>query len=726
MPVLKNGIALILSLVFIFTLSIISYFILQNDYFRSSEINYTQSIKSEIKSEIKTQKNDILLLAKNLANNIELIDIMNSGRFQDLYTNDIFDVSTGYFHFEKIKINIVDKSGIKRYSSQKLEKSGKNILKHRKNLASLLKKPKPSIGINRDKSGIGFRGIMPIYNKKHTFLGIVEVISSFHSIFEELQNNRVHSAIVINKKFTDSKKNYIESNQDFKKEFAKLIKKYKIDYFIKIKTYDFVSKVDKLVDGYYVINILIYNSKNEKIANYLAFVYDRFELAQKGIALLAMIILMGIIFIITAGLVFKKHKEGLENILNLDKEVKNQINEKLKLLYVDLTTGAYRKIKFKEDLKKQRERKVVIMDIRNFSKINEAYGFDIGDLILRICVQRIENLLNRKIYRINSDEFSFFSDEHKKEIRAIKHEFINDSIKIIGGTINLRISFSCGVVKASEEKLLSKMSIAVKEAKRHPFSDFILYKNKNINDDFLKYNSLLYDAIFLQQQAELIPYFQGIRDNKTGGITKYEALARIKTKDKVYTPYLFIEIAKNSGFLHEITKIMIKKSCRYISLMDKSIEISINITEDDLFTHKLGEYFLEILKKYDINSNRITLEVLEGITTSGAKNNIKQLKKLKDAGFKIAIDDFGVEYSNFERISELDIDFIKIDKKYISTIHTNPKSLKIAKTINDFAHSLGIKVVAEFVESEEIQKSVDMLGIEYSQGYLFSHPREFI
>ncbi|NOX15406.1 MAG: EAL domain-containing protein [Epsilonproteobacteria bacterium] len=731
----KGGIISIFVLICIFTTSIISYFLLQNNYFESSEINYTSSLRREIKSEIKTQKHDTLALAKNLALNKKLIDIMKSSNFQALYTNTFFENSKEYFHYENIKIHIIGKKGISRYFSWTNKNLGKDALIKSEKLKSIFKKPHSFVDISVNKFGIDFRAIMPIYDKNHNFLGVVEITSTFESIFKELQNNMVYSIIIINKKFNNLlktssiktfKQNYIISNHKINLEFIELFKKYKINYFTNIKTYKFVPKTDEIVDGYYVLNIPILNSKNQTLGYYLAFVYDRFELAQKGIALLGMIVLMTIIFIITVYLVFKKHTKGLKHISNLDKEVQNQIDEKLKLLHMDTTTNSYRKIKFKEDIKQHKNSNSVMLNIRNFSKINEAYGFDIGDMILKITVKRIENILQRKIYRIASDKFSFFSYNHKKEIRAIKRKFINDSMKINDGAINLRISFSFGVVHTREENLLSKLSIATKEAKNYPFSDFIFYKKREIKDNFIKYNSLLYDAIFIQNEAQIVPYFQGIMNNTTGEIIKYEALARIKSKNEIYSPFHFIDIAKNSGFLHEITEIMIEKSYKYIASLNRVVEISINITEDDLFTHKLEGHLLKMSDKYNINPNRITLEVLEGITADGAKNNIKQLKKLKEAGFKIAIDDFGIEYSNFERISELDIDFIKIDKKYIKTIHTNPKSLKITKTINDFAHSLDIEVIAEFVENEDIQKIVKELGIEFSQGYLFCKPTQFI
>ena len=292
--------------------------------------------------------------------------------------------------------------------------------------------------------------------------------------------------------------------------------------------------------------------------------------------------------------------------------------------------------------------------------------------------------------------------------------------------LSIQITFSFGVAPTKLDKLISKLSIAVHEAKKHPFSYFMYYREKSLDSNFIKFNSLLYEAIYKEDGVKLIPYFQGIHDNKTNEIYKYEALARLQGENEIYSPYFFIRVAQSSGFIHAITKIMIEKSFKYLATLPQHIELSINITEHDLATKQLKEILIESLQKYNLKAERITLEILEGITSNGTKNNIKQLNKLKELGFKLAIDDFGVEYSNFERLTEIDIDFIKIDGKYIKSIDKNPKSLQITKAICNFAHAMDIKVIAEFVEDESIQEIISQLGIEYSQGYHFSKPQPTI
>jgi EAL domain-containing protein (putative c-di-GMP-specific phosphodiesterase class I) len=196
---------------------------------------------------------------------------------------------------------------------------------------------------------------------------------------------------------------------------------------------------------------------------------------------------------------------------------------------------------------------------------------------------------------------------------------------------------------------------------------------------------------------------------------------RIEYDDKVISPYQFLEPAKLSGLLSEITKIMIDKSFKLMA--NNTHTFSINITEDDLSINYLEAYLLEKSKAYQIEPSRVILEILEGVSASGKQSHIRQLRAIKKRGFLLALDDFGAEYSNFERVLDLDIDFLKIDAKYIKDIHTNDKSLEVTRAIAYFAKNSNIPCIAEFVHNEAVQNIVNALGIDFSQGYYFSEPK---
>ena len=218
----------------------------------------------------------------------------------------------------------------------------------------------------------------------------------------------------------------------------------------------------------------------------------------------------------------------------------------------------------------------------------------------------------------------------------------------------------------------------------------------------------------------MVPHFQGIWNNTAHCFDKYEALARIDHDGQVLGPGVFLESAKISGHLPHLTRQMIRKTFRVMSTRDE--EFSINISEDDLNEGYLWSFLQEHVDAYGLAPERVVLEILEGVSRSAKTANIRQLMAFRDLGFKLAIDDFGAEYSSFERVLDLDVDYVKIDRKFISRIATDSVSQDIVEAIVFFCRKTGIRTIAEHVESQTIQDAVVKLGVDYSQGFHFSRP----
>ena len=700
---------------------------------QESEQNYISAIHNEVKLLIEIKKESTFHIAQRVAIDKKLVNIMKNRRYKKLYDENVFSLAKKFKSYKHLWLHIVDAKGINRYISWIGEKDklvGKHILNSREDLIKFYKHPYPQSVISVGVFDITFKGIMPIYDDEHNFLGIVEVISHFNSIARDLEKEQIYSALVIEKRFTKQlthplSKVFIDgyniSTLRLNKNIKKFVQKKGVDYFLNSE------KINEIHEGifknnYFVSQVNIVGVNKKVIAHYIVFIKDKEYLQNKEILLQTLTVLMALLFLLMSYFGFKTQVLNVELIASLNERVKEETEKNLSLIYNDQLTKCYTKEKFLADKDLYKDKELVMLNIKNFSQINATYGFEIGDGILRLTVLRLQTILERKIYRIDSDEFVFISDEITDDVNHINHHFNDDPLHVTKDDINIRVAFSFSVVHGLEEDSLRKLTIAIKQAKMEPYKEFVYYKEQSVNNDFLKFNSYLYDAIFAQQDARIIPYFQGIRNNETNEIMKYETLARLEVSGKIYSPYYFIGVAKNSGFLVEITKIMIDKSFAYLSKHSKDVTISINITEDDLYSKKLKAYLLEKLDFYHLRAEQIVLEILEGVSSGGTHSNIIQLKELKEAGFQLAIDDFGVEYSNFERINELEVDFIKIDGKYIKNLDTNPKSYKIVKAISEFASSMGIRVIAEFVENEDIQKIVAEIGIEFSQGYCFSIP----
>ncbi len=395
------------------------------------------------------------------------------------------------------------------------------------------------------------------------------------------------------------------------------------------------------------------------------------------------------------------------------------------LAYYDSLTGLKNKNSLQKMLKTDiRRYTLLLLNVDNFSYVNTAYGCDSGDIILIKIANMLKQICKHDLlYRINADEFGIVYKDDIDVVAFIKKLqkfFFKNAIVVDNLTFHVTFSYGATVGKHT---LFKKATVALKEAKEKGNNRYkIYYENEEVIEEcqltqFVKWNNIVFDAL---QNSKIVPFFQAIYDNKKENITHYEALARIKYENGYYTPYQFLETTKLSGMLSMLTKIMIEKSFEIMSKFNYNF--SINITEQDLEQGFLLSFLNKISKKYNIESKRVCLEILEGISSQDSKNHIRQLTRIKKYGYKIAIDDFGTEYSNFERLIDLDIDYIKLDAKYIKNIDKDKKSRDIVESILFFAKKNKIPCIAEYVHNEEVAKQVRSMDIEYSQGYFYGKP----
>jgi len=433
-------------------------------------------------------------------------------------------------------------------------------------------------------------------------------------------------------------------------------------------------------------------------------------------------------------------KRVLEKVANLiyakklssqyKEELERELEKKTKILAQQFVTDKLTGLGNRNALIKvhdsQENKVILLLSIDNFDSINITYGYDNGDLILKNLANFLKENISKgmHLYRVNSNEFAIITtDANLEEMKDFAHELQN---KIISNKIPLhdcsvKISVTMALAQG-EGTILKNAYIALKEAQSIGTNRIHTYqKNSSIERLQLRIQEYMPQLRRIINKKNILPYFQPIINNRTNRIEKYECLARIiDDNGDIQAPLQFIDIAELTGMIPDITRIMIDKSFQRFQHND--YDFSINISEYDLNDDYLHQYLKQKAQEYGIHPSRVVIEVLEGISANGAKNSLTQLMHLKADGFLIAIDDFGVQNSNFERVHSMQVDYIKIDGSFIKNIHTDPKSFNVAKTISDFGKSIGAKVVAEYVHSQEVQEIVLNLGIDYSQGFYFSEP----
>ncbi|MCF6309631.1 MAG: bifunctional diguanylate cyclase/phosphodiesterase [Sulfurimonas sp.] len=395
---------------------------------------------------------------------------------------------------------------------------------------------------------------------------------------------------------------------------------------------------------------------------------------------------------------------------------------------IDYLTNISNRFALMEYLKKIKSGNLFLLNVDNFSNINNAYGFEIGDKVL-IEIAKFINLskpASTKLFRINSDEFVLVSDEamNLKELDCVASSiisFFNQMEIKIDEDIEIKVSLSIGIAMGSSTIVLNHARVAIKELREHKRAAYKIYDPKSTY--IKKQNANIYWIYKIKEafvEENILAYFQPIINNKTKKIEKYECLVRISDDGILIPPIRFLEASKLTGTLSLVTKTIIEQS--FSKFSDTEYEFSINITSADLHLEYLEEYLLKYVNKYKIDPSRVVLEILEDIDTLDEPEIINQLESLRYNGFKIAIDDFGSQSSNFSRLLEFSPDYLKIDGSFIKNILTDEKSLIIVEAIVLICKRSDIKVIAEFVHCKEVQEKIEELGIDYSQGYYFGEP----
>lgn len=240
---------------------------------------------------------------------------------------------------------------------------------------------------------------------------------------------------------------------------------------------------------------------------------------------------------------------------------------------------------------------------------------------------------------------------------------------------------------------------------------------EQFNAQKMKMIRILNDAI---SNKRIIPYFQGIHDNRSKGIRMYEALMRIEDSEgNIYTPYHFMDIAKEYGFYSDISYIMINKVMEMF--VNRSDKVTINLNISDICNYKITHSIFTFLKSAPHPENFI-FELTETEEITDYQIIFEFVDKIHSFGGSIAIDDFGSGFSNIVNVFKIKSDYIKIDGEIIKNISSDTYALEFLEMIALWAKKHSKEIIAEFVENDAIQQIVEKNSIHFSQGYLYSKP----
>jgi len=375
----------------------------------------------------------------------------------------------------------------------------------------------------------------------------------------------------------------------------------------------------------------------------------------------------------------------------------------------------------------------IMIKIKDFKDIRKLYGHkitrQIEDKMEKLLINIPKECKFEKIFSVgegkyvfarNKDECDFNMDTIISNVKKFQKDIDDIKIDIAG------ISYDTSVIisLAYDEDILENLHYGIEKLEETD-ENFIISNGfaKNIRENARKNLETISMVKTAIENNKIVSYFQPIVENQTKQIHKYESLVRlIDQTGKVLSPYFFLDISKKGKYYSQITKIVLKNSFEALKKVPQ--DISMNISALDIELPSTQQYIFELLEEYKQYTHRVVFELLEDEGVKHFKTILDFINKVKSYGVKIAIDDFGAGYSNFERLLDYQPDILKIDGCLIKNILDDNYSLSIVRTIVAFAKEQNIQTVAEFVETKEVYELLKSLNIDYTQGYYFGKPKE--
>lgn len=381
---------------------------------------------------------------------------------------------------------------------------------------------------------------------------------------------------------------------------------------------------------------------------------------------------------------------------------------------------------------------LLLIDLDEFKEVNDTLGHDKGDLLLQATTHRIAECIgeNDTLARLGGDEFIVIlpqlSDIHHAE--DVAQQILNRMTEPFPLANELaHVSVSIGITQypndATETRSLMKCADQAmylsKNLGRNRFSHY----RPELQETAQKRLRLTNDLRKALAANQFQVYYQPIVELATGSIHKAEALIRWFHPEKgVVSPAEFIPIAEVTGLINDIGFWVFQQAARQVKHWQQQInpdfQISVNRSPAEFYHMHANKHAPcnQFLQELGLLGQSIVYEITEGILLNNNSRVRATFKHFSDANIQVALDDFGTGYSSLSYLKKFDINYLKIDKSFIDHLTENTHDLALCEAIIVMAHNLGLKVIAEGIETEQQLKIITEFGCDYAQGYLFSKP----
>ena len=379
---------------------------------------------------------------------------------------------------------------------------------------------------------------------------------------------------------------------------------------------------------------------------------------------------------------------------------------------------------------------VLFIDMDNFKHINDAMGHAAGDVVLQLAGKRLESCVRNRdtIARLSGDEFTVILESVNEEeeveavatrmLKALSQPFHVDGQELYSsGSIGVIIyPDSCDNV----DELLKNVYTASHHAKKQGRNNFQFYSS-TLSANALRRMAIEHGLRHALENDEFHLAYQPKVDLSTGRIIGAEALARWTNPELgPISPVEFVPVSEETGLIVPIGDWILEKACtearQWMDIGLEDVGVAVNLSVRQFRQGALAERVQEILDSTGLPCTNLDLELTESMLVENAEQTVQVLKELKALGVSLSIDDFGTGYSSLSYLTKFPLDSLKVDRSFVTGLPDNPDAVTMAKAIVNMAQNLGLKIIAEGIETERQSAFLHALGSDIGQGYLFSRP----
>ncbi len=433
----------------------------------------------------------------------------------------------------------------------------------------------------------------------------------------------------------------------------------------------------------------------------------------------------------------------VESFNTMMSDIRSRDESLKRLAYYDPMTGLPNRLALLERLAEARQTQggaLVVLDLRRFRSLNEAFGQATGDTLLRLAAHRFQaSLTHGYLARVGGHEFAIYCPDATDrqdvagKVQDIRSHFARP---LALGHSGVKVDVDAGILMFNElsagqvdgDLLLQCAGLALNQARQANLAGTAFYVGE-MRDRTRMESELGQELRAAVAEGSLEVHYQCVMDLRDGSITGFEALARWCHPRRGYiSPAVFIPIAENNGLIADLGRWILNESCRQSAQWFRQTGlrrvISVNVSAAQFLEAGFTEDVEACLRRHGLAADLLCLELTESVFIGASAAAIREsLHVLAGLGVKLALDDFGTGYSSLGYLARLPFSTIKIDRAFVANAETSPRRKALLKSIIDMSHSVGMDVVAEGAETEAEITLLRELGAEKVQGYAIARPK---